>query len=158
MQKKISLSQYILREILRTPKALSHIKHLFVLNYNLRSTFLGEIWIQFDFISFDEIKINFLLESLTFPLWSFSSVDFSGAPSYSKKWKTAAVKSQIMAFHDLSIMNYHHLCGSLIHQELKDCGCQVANHGFSRLITIFVVATNSQRSCLLTCIAVVGIH
>ena len=102
MQKKISLSQHILREILRTPKALSHIKHLFVLSYNLRSKIFGEIWIQFDFISFDEIKISFLLESLTFPLWSFSSVDFSGAPSYSKKWKTAAVKSQIMAFHDIS--------------------------------------------------------
>ena len=68
MMQKIICSQHLLRKIPRTPKALSHINHLFVMIYNLRSIFFGEIWIQFDFISFDEIKISFLLESLTFPL------------------------------------------------------------------------------------------
>ena len=113
MMEKIICSQHILRKIPRTPKALSHIKHLFVMIYNLILIWFGKIWIQFDFIPFEGIKISFLLKSLTFPLWSFSSVDFQRS--------------------------------SLIFQETKDCGCQVANHGFSWPITIFVVPSYSKN-------------
>ena len=132
MMEKIICSQHILRKIPRTPKALSHIKHLFVMIYNLILIWFGKIWIQFDFIPFEGIKISFLLKSLTFPLWSFSSVDFQRSSLIFQERKDCGC--QVMAFHDLSpslwfphtprieglrlssskswnFTTYHHLCG-----------------------------------------------
>ena len=110
MMQKIICSQHLLRKIPRTPKALSHINHLFVMIYNLRSIFFGEIWIQFDFISFDEIKISFLLESLTFPLWSFSSVDFQWSSLIFQEMKECGCQ---VTNHDFSWLINHELPPSL---------------------------------------------